>query len=374
MSESPGAIEARLRTLIDRGVTIVDVRQTYVGPDVALERIAPGARLHPGTRLHGSRTSLAPGAEIGREGPTTLIDTVLGSRAKIASGFAERAVLLEDASAGANAHLRDGTLLEEQANTAHAVGLKHTILFPFVTLGSVINFCDCLMAGGTSRKDHSEVGSGLIHFNYTPWGKHGDKATPSRFGDVPHGVFLRQPRIFLGGSSGVVGPRHVGFGSVVAAGQVLRRDVGEGRVVASAGAELDRDRTDPAPSVGKVRRNVTYVAHLVALGAFYDAVRLVREAVDGSERAALLAARENIDTAITERKKRLDAALTEFERPPITWPSPSTDGCPLDVSDTASSHIDWVRQLGESECEAGAAWLSEVVSRFVDTALGPPGA
>src|SRR6185436_10422934 len=120
---------------------------------------------------------------------------------------------------------------EEEASTAHAVGLKQTILLSFVTLGSLINFCDLLMAGGTSREDHSEVGSGFIHFNFTPWGRSGDKATPSLIGDVTAGVFLRQPRIFLGGLSGIVGPQKVGFGSCTVAGQVLRREVPPNRLV-----------------------------------------------------------------------------------------------------------------------------------------------
>src|SRR5262249_61592058 len=110
-------------------------------------------------RRPGPRALRGPGAEVGPEGPAVLRNTVLGERARVDSGYAEDAVLLRDARAGANAHLREGTLLEEQASTAHAVGLKHTILGSFVTLGSLINFCDVLMTGGTSREDHSEVGS-----------------------------------------------------------------------------------------------------------------------------------------------------------------------------------------------------------------------
>ena len=83
---------------------------------------------------------------------------------------------------GSGAHVRAGTLLEEEFDGAHAVGLKQTLFLPFVTAGSLINFCDALMAGGTSRKNHSEIGSSYIHFNYTP---HRDKATPSLVGDVP---------------------------------------------------------------------------------------------------------------------------------------------------------------------------------------------
>jgi hypothetical protein len=75
------------------------------------------------------------------------------------------------------------------------------------------------------------MGSGFIHFNFTPRGRSGDKATPSLIGDVVHGVFLRQPRIFLGGLSGIVGPQKVGFGSFTVAGQVLRREVPSNRIV-----------------------------------------------------------------------------------------------------------------------------------------------
>ena len=99
-------------------------------------------------------------------------------------------------------------------------------------LGSLVNFCDCLMAGGASPSDHSEVGSSYIHFNFTPAG---DKSTPSSFGDVPQGVMLDQPAIFLGGQGGAVGPIRVAYGTVIAAGSVLREDVlEEGQLIVPA--------------------------------------------------------------------------------------------------------------------------------------------
>ena len=147
-----------------------------------------------------------------------------------------------------------------------------------MTLGSLINFCDVLMAGGTSRKDHSEVGSGFIHFNFTPWGKAGDKATPSLVGDAVDGVLLRQKRIFLGGSSGLVGPRAVGYGSITGAGQVVRRDVGPGRLVVHTSAAVDEPLDSPRDErIDKVvGKNVTYIANLHALRAWYAGVRVAR--------------------------------------------------------------------------------------------------
>ena len=85
----------------------------------------------------------------------------------------------------------------------------------------MINFCDALLTGGTSRSDHSEIGSGAVHFNFDP---RGDK-WGSLFGDV-RGVLLKSAPIFLGGQCGLVAPLHVDFGAVTAAGSIVRRDVG----------------------------------------------------------------------------------------------------------------------------------------------------
>ena len=151
---------------------------------IDLLRIRADAILYPGTRLIGSGTFVGAGAKIGLEGPAVLENTVIGANAEVASGYLKDSVMLRDTRVGSSAHIRVGTLLEEEASTGHAVGLKHTVLMGFVTLGlgSLINFCDGLISGGRSRKEHTEVGSGFIHFNYTPRGRTGDKATPSLIG------------------------------------------------------------------------------------------------------------------------------------------------------------------------------------------------
>jgi len=366
-------VETQLTAARDRGVIVVDPRQTYIAPDVMPERLWRGAVLHPGTRLAGARTFLGPGAEVGAEGPAVLKNAVLGERARIDSGYAEDAVLLRDARAGANAHLREGTLLEEQASTAHTVGLKHTILGSFVTLGSLINFCDLLMTGGTSREDHSEVGSGYIHFNFTPWGKRGDKATASLVGDVVHGALLRQPRIFLGGAGGMVGPRRVGFGAVAAAGQVLRKDVAGGHLVAHETPSFDMafapgqlDRADKRAGI-----NVRYIAELVALRAWYRQVRRPRAPSNGpSVHVALVydEALRTIDRCLDERVARFDAFLRERGR---TLPSlvPAEDPhCPLRIApaEPYQDHVEWVRALAAADVDALGGWLEAVAQQVVE--------
>lgn len=211
----------RVRDLLARGVRMPNPASVEVDASIVPERIAADAVIHAGCRLRGAETSVGPGCELGAEAPLTLEDSQLGANVELKGGFVSGAVFFDGASLGSGAHVRPGTILEEEANGAHTVGLKQTILLPYVTLGSLINFCDVLMAGGTSRKNHGEVGSSYIHFNFTP---HQDKATASLIGDVPRGVFLDQPPVFLGGQGGLVGPARIGFGCVTPAGTIYRGD------------------------------------------------------------------------------------------------------------------------------------------------------
>ncbi len=362
-------LEQRLGELVRRGVRVADPRQTWLDESVQLDRIRPGATLCPGTRLEGERCWVGAGARVGTEGPATLVDAVLDAEASVASGFVSGAVLLRGASLGANSHTRPGTLLEEEASTAHAVGLKQTILLSFVTLGSLINFCDCLMAGGTSRQDHSEVGSGYIHFNFTPWGERGDKATPSLVGDVPRGVFLRQRRIFLGGMGGLVGPASVGFGSIAAAGQVWRGQLAENELRLEPPRRIER-RLEPGQT-DRVRpradRNVAYIGQLEALRAWYRDVRLTR--ADAEQKPVIEAALLNLDACMTERKKQLNRFLEERGAAPLDLEVGELPSCPLALDAGPREHVAWVRALDDAAATAGTEWLQHVVERVVERGL-----
>lgn len=298
-----------IATLAQRGVKLLSPQSISIADDVDLGRIhGPDTVLYPGTRLAGDKTLIMPGAKIGQETPATVINCAIGPKVSLKGGFFEEAVFLERASMGSAAHVRAGTLLEEQANAAHAVGLKHTILLPFVTLGSLINFCDALMAGGTSRRDHSEVGSSFIHFNFTPFGQSGDKATPSLIGDVPHGVMLRSRRIFLGGQAGLVGPTRIDYGTVLAAGFVYRRQHGPDQlVVGERVAHTTRAFTAASYTriADKVALNLEYIGNLAALWHWYERVRLSE--ASGALQQLYTQARETIELAIEERIKRLGA-------------------------------------------------------------------
>ena len=229
-------------------------------------------------------------------------------------GFFSGSTFLDGSNVGSGAHIRPGTLLEEQANGAHAVGLKQTVFLPFVTAGSLINFCDALMAGGTSRKDHSEIGSSYIHFNFTP---HQDKATASLIGDVPNGVFLDNKPIFLGGQGGLAGPGRLTYGTIVAAGGVCRKDLlkaGQLHVPSTPGSCTMDYELGVYRSIGRiVQNNLIYIGNIIALRAWYDVVRSRFMNRDRFDLACFSGAMKNLELVLAERIKRLGDLAKKLE-------------------------------------------------------------
>jgi UDP-N-acetylglucosamine/UDP-N-acetylgalactosamine diphosphorylase len=315
MELKPKAYE-KIAQLVQKGVDIPNPLTLDIGEEVRVEHISgKGVKIYPGCRIYGKQTVIASGAQLGREGPVTVEDCEIGPKVELKGGYFKKSVFLEKANMGLGAQVREGCILEEEAGGAHCVGLKQTILFPFVTLGSLINFCDCLMAGGTSRKDHSEVGSSYIHFNFTP---SGDKTTASLIGDVPRGVMLNQPPIFLGGQGGMVGPLRLGYGNVVAAGTVLRQDITDdnklimgkphrsGVIPRTSSAYLSISRI--------VQNNYLYLANLAALQAWYEDVR--KGFFEGQEFGDLIYAGllEKLRLAREERIKRLIAMAEKMPK------------------------------------------------------------
>jgi UDP-N-acetylglucosamine/UDP-N-acetylgalactosamine diphosphorylase len=299
--------DPRISALLDKGVVVYSPSSVFLDPDVQPERIAAGAVIHPGCRLRGAKLSIGPGSVLGEEAPATVDDCQLGRNVCLKGGYFAGSTFLDGCSVGSSAHVRPGTLLEEGASAAHSVGLKQTILLPYVTIGSLVNFCDCLMAGGTGARDHGEVGSSYIHFNYTP---SQDKATASLLGDVPRGVMLDMPPIFLGGQGGMVGPSRIAFGTVIAAGVICRDDVlEEGLLYTGRPTSSGRSiRIRSSVRVGldrSFRNNLHYLGNIRALRVWYQEVRVGLSEGDVWSDACRVGALVRLDMILEERMRRL---------------------------------------------------------------------
>jgi bifunctional UDP-N-acetylglucosamine pyrophosphorylase/glucosamine-1-phosphate N-acetyltransferase len=395
-------IPDRVRMLLDRGVVIPCPAAVEVDASVDPQRIAPGVVIHAGCRILGAKTAIGPECELGEEAPATVEDCQLGRKVALKGGFYSGATFLDGANMGSAAHIRPGTLLEEEAGGAHAVGLKQTIFLPFVTAGSLINFCDCLMSGGTNRKNHSEIGSSYIHFNYTP---HQDKATPSLIGDVPRGVMLDQAAIFLGGQGGLVGPVRIGFGSVIPAGTIFREDAPEGGQLLYPASKAGKTKPYQAGAYRGIRRvvlnNLIYIGNIRALQAWYQHVRRLL-AGDGWARACHEGALNQLNSVLGERIKRLkelaekmprslEIARAESRGAAPSWCAeqeqlvkqwPAMEAAlkqgPADSAGAAdrdrflgeveavkgTNYLDAVRALSPSAKRTGTAWLQAIVNEM----------
>jgi len=391
----------KVEALLRRGVVMPCPASVEVGAEVEPERIAPGVVIHTGCKILGARTSIGPGSELGAEAPATIEDCQLGQKVALKGGYFSGATFLDGANMGSGAYVRPGTLLEEEACAAHSVGFKQTILFPFVTAGSLINFCDALMAGGTSRKDHSEIGSSYIHFNFTP---HQDKATPSMIGDVPGGVMLDRAPIFLGGEGGLAGPVRIAYGTVIPAGIICRQDIAEEGTlyVPPSSPESRAFRPGAYRSIDRiVGNNLTYIGNVRALQAWYTHVRKLSMARDRYDAACHRGALVRIDSILDERIERLgelsermtrsiELARTDAtHRLPVEliaqqqalldrWPEiesrlRSTPPVDLGANDRDAflqawrkaidgrSHTDAIASLAPDVRQAGSRWLQSIV-------------
>lgn len=370
----------KIEKLLTKGVKILNPNSVEIGDDVITERISgDDVVIHSGCRIFGSSTLILQGARLGYEGPVTIENCQVGPQVELGGGFFREAVFLEKVIMGSGSHVREGTILEEESSVAHAVGLKQTILFPFVTLGSLINFCDCFMSGGTSRKDHSEVGSSYIHFNYTP---NQDKATPSLIGDVPNGVMLNRKPIFLGGQGGLVGPCRLAFGTVAAAGIICRKDeLRQGRLLFEA-----KGRSGNVPFIRGVHRNikklmtnnVIYIANLMALKQWYVHVRSQFISYNFPE-TLLRGLEEKLNIAINERIKRLKEFCrqselydkwSELEESFKKLQTEEGDRKLKDIflekisfgiRESGSNYISVIKGLKSKDAKSGTIWLQGIV-------------
>jgi UDP-N-acetylglucosamine/UDP-N-acetylgalactosamine diphosphorylase len=256
------------------------------------------------------------------------------------------------------------------------------------------------MAGGTSRKNHSEVGSAYIHFNFTP---DSDKTTPSLIGDVPRGVMLNQPPIFLGGQGGMVGPVRMGYGNIVTSGTIIRSDVTSDNKLIIGKTHRGRiidfiPRSYPRIS-RVVENNIIYLANLMALEQWYIHVRqpFFREQAFGE--LIYAGALDKIGSAKVERIQRLKAMANniaesiekkdsdrsisgkrEFcnniaqiaelfqsgviSEAALDLRNRFLDGFHAHRKDHGGNYIDVVQSLDSAISQQGTRWLHKIINEF----------
>ena len=187
-----------IRRLQEAGVTVVDPRTVYIGPDVA---VGGDTVLHPGVYLYG-RTEIAASCEIGPQ--AYLVDTTVGREAKIWFSVLEGAYVEERARIGPYAHLRPGARIGRGARIGNFVEVKNADIGEGVRAGHLAYIGDAEVGEGTN------IGAGTITCNYDGVRKHRTV--------IGKGAFI-------GSNTSLVAPVTVGEGAIVGAGSVITEDV-----------------------------------------------------------------------------------------------------------------------------------------------------
>jgi UDP-N-acetylglucosamine/UDP-N-acetylgalactosamine diphosphorylase len=262
----------KIAKLLAQGVQIPAPEQVYVAPEVAPENIEHGVVLLPGVVLEGEKTLLGSGTVLGPQG--YFVNVRCGRQVKLAAGQYHNCVFLDGARVRGGAEMREGTLFMEEAQAAHTVGCKMTILGMQVTLGSLINFCDVLVTGGSDEPfGFTEIGSGAIHYNFTPNGlKFGSLIGPGALGEM-FGLFART---FVGGQTQIISPTIIGSEVLIPAGVAVRSPVADGVIAVPqplAAGEKPYEPTLLTRVREKFTLTATLLAHYQALYHYFCTVR-----------------------------------------------------------------------------------------------------
>jgi bifunctional UDP-N-acetylglucosamine pyrophosphorylase/glucosamine-1-phosphate N-acetyltransferase len=189
----------RALELMDAGVTIVDPACTYIEPTVKIGR---DSVVHPMAHLQG-RTVIGRGCSIGAM--VHITDSRLGDGVQVLdSCVISQARVASAVRIGPFAHLRPGTVLEEEVHVGNFVEVKKSRL----GRGTKANHLSYL--GDAAIGKRCNIGAGTITCNYD-----GYRKLPTRLGD----------EVFIGSDTQLVAPVTVRSGAYVGAGSTITRDV-----------------------------------------------------------------------------------------------------------------------------------------------------
>ena len=186
------------RNLMASGVTMLDPKTVWVGPDVTVGR---DTELLPMTMLWG-KTSVGEGCVVGPN--TRLTNTTVGNNVLLEEVVGVDVAIDDDATCGPRAYLRGGAHVLEGAHIGTHVELKNTVVGKGSKVPHLSYIGDCEMGAGVN------IGGGSITCNYD--GVHKSRTT---IGDGA----------FIGSDTMMVAPVNIGAGAITGASSCITRDV-----------------------------------------------------------------------------------------------------------------------------------------------------
>jgi bifunctional UDP-N-acetylglucosamine pyrophosphorylase/glucosamine-1-phosphate N-acetyltransferase len=201
--------------LMAAGVTIFQPDTVVIDADV---QVGADTVLEPFTQLLGA-TVIGKGCRV--RSYSVVEDTTLGDHVTVRqSCVVEGATLRDGAVIGPFAHLRPGSVLEEEAYAGNFVELKNARLGPGSKAGHLTYLGDATIGSGTN------IGAGTILCNYDGVNKH-----PTVIGDG----------VFIGSDSVLVAPVTIGNGAYVAAASCITETVPENALALGRSRQVNKE-------------------------------------------------------------------------------------------------------------------------------------
>ena len=186
------------RELMASGVTMLDPKTVWVGPDVTVGR---DTELLPMTMLWG-KTSVGESCVVGPN--TRLTNTTVGNNVTLEETVGVDVAIDDDVTCGPRAYLRGGAHVLEGAHIGTHVELKNTVVGKGSKVPHLSYIGDCQMGAGVN------IGGGSITCNYD--GVHKSRTT---IGDGA----------FIGSDTMMVAPVNIGAGAITGASSCITKDV-----------------------------------------------------------------------------------------------------------------------------------------------------
>lgn len=186
------------RALMASGVTMLDPKTVWVGPDVEVGR---DTELLPMTMLWG-QTKVGEGCVAGPN--TRLANTSVGNNVTIEETVCTDVTIDDDVTCGPRAYLRGGAHVLRGAHIGTHVELKNTVVGEGSKVPHLSYIGDCQMGARVN------IGGGSITCNYD--GVHKSRTT---IGDD----------VFIGSDTMMVAPVTIGAGAITGASSCITKDV-----------------------------------------------------------------------------------------------------------------------------------------------------
>lgn len=202
LAEATAIAQTRIHAnLMRSGVTIVNPLATVIDAGVEVGQdsvVAPFSSLHGSTRI-GSGCAIGP--------HTTLIDTVVGDRARLVHAYSTGAEVGDEVSVGPFAYLRPGTVLRAGSKVGTFVEVKNS------QLGAGSKIPHLSYIGDADIGEATNLGAATITANYDGYSKH--RTTIGA-------------RVKTSVDTTLIAPVTLGDDSYTAAGSVISKDVPDG--------------------------------------------------------------------------------------------------------------------------------------------------